>query len=88
MNVSVPYQYTAETEPNVSSTQWRSFANLTDRLYYFDIVTNPGLVYVDLGKMDLRAGQPVRKLDTSTLGDAAGEVNSMMKVSEGFKPMY
>ncbi len=55
MNVSVPYQYTAETEPNVSSTQWRSFANLTDRLYYFDIVTNPGLVYVDLGKMDLRA---------------------------------
>ncbi|WP_304611787.1 linear amide C-N hydrolase [Paramuribaculum intestinale] len=88
MNVSVPYQYTAETEPNVSSTQWRSFANLTDRLYYFDIVTNPGLVYVDLGKMDLRSGQPVRKLDTSTLGDAAGEVNSMMKVSEGFKPMY
>ncbi|MDE6073202.1 MAG: linear amide C-N hydrolase, partial [Muribaculaceae bacterium] len=45
-NVSVPYTYTIETEPNVSSTQWRSFANLRDKRYYFDIVTNMGIYYV------------------------------------------
>lgn len=88
MNVSVPYQYAIESEPNVSSTQWRSFANLTDRQYYFDIVTNPGMVYIDLNKVDLRKGQPVWKLDTSTLGNAAGEVNSLMKPGKGFTPMY
>ena len=54
-NVSVPYKYAVETEPNVSSTQWRSFSNLRDRLYYFDIVTNPGMFYIALDKCDLRA---------------------------------
>ncbi len=44
VNVSVPYTYRLEGEPNVSSTQWRSFANLRDRLYYFDIVTNPAYI--------------------------------------------
>ena len=88
MNVSVPYLYTVKGDPNVSSTQWRSFANLRDRLYYFDIVTNPGIYYVDLRKVDLRKGAPVLKLDTSKTSDLVGDVTKKFVRSEPFTPMY
>lgn len=87
-NVSVPYTYTIETEPNVSSTQWRSFANLRDLRYYFDLVTNPGLYYVDLGKVDLRPGAPVMKIDNSHSSTLLGEANSALVAVKGFTPMY
>lgn len=88
MNVSVPYLYTVNGEPNVSSTQWRSFSNLRDLRYYFDIVTNPGMYYVDLKKCDLRKGAPVMKLDTSRSSDMVGDVTSKLHRSEPFTPMY
>jgi choloylglycine hydrolase len=88
MNVSVPYLYTLSDEPNVSSTQWRSFANIRDRRYYFDIVTNPGVFYIDLNKCDLRPGAPVLKLDTSHSADLLGDITSKLKPSAPFTPMY
>ena len=88
MNVSVPYQYTVETEPNVSSTQWRSFANLRDRRYYFDIVTNLGVYYVDLNRCNLRKGAPVLKFDTQKNTDIMGDITSKMVKSAPFTPMY
>lgn len=87
-NVSVPYQYEIETEPNLSSTQWRSFANLRDRTYYFDIVTNLGMYYIDLNKCDLRKGAPVMKLDTSKLTDFVGDITGKLEKSNGFVPSY
>ncbi|MDE6190489.1 MAG: linear amide C-N hydrolase [Muribaculum sp.] len=88
VNVSVPYLYTVETEPNVSSTQWRSFSNIRDRLYYFDIVTNMGVFYIDLKKCDLRPGAPVMKLDTSKSQDYIGDVTSRLVKHAPFTPMY
>lgn len=87
-NVSVPYTYTVKGEGNVSSTQWRTFANLRDRLYYFDLVTNPGIFYVDLKKCDLRKGAPVMKIDTSKTEDFVGDATSRMFKTEPFTPMY
>lgn len=86
--VSVPYTYMIQGEPNVSSTQWRSYSVPRDKRYYFDIVTNPGIYYVDLNKIDLRAGQPVWKLDTSKNTAIIGEANKYMKKSPEFTPMY
>lgn len=88
MNVSVPYLYEVNGEPNVSSTQWRSFANLRDKRYYFDVVTHLGVVYVDLAKCNLAPGAPVMKLDMSTTSAAVGEANSLLKQSKPFTPMY
>lgn len=87
-NVSVPYKYAVETEPNVSSTQWRSFSNLRDRLYYFDIVTNPGMFYIALDKCDLRAGAPVLRLDTTKSSAYVGDVTSRLERHAPFTPMY
>lgn len=87
-NVSVPYTYTVEGEGNVSSTQWRSFANIRDLRYYFDVVTNPGIYYIDLNKCDFRPGAPVMKIDTSKTSDYVGDVTSKLFKTKPFDPMY
>lgn len=84
----VPYTYNIDGEPNVSSTQWRSYAELRDCLYGFEIVTNPGWYYIDLKKCNLKPGAPVLKLDTSTTSDLAGCANKRLKKSAPFTPMY
>lgn len=88
VNSCVPYTYLIQGEPNVSSTQWRSYADIKNRRYYFDIVTNMGYYYVDLKKFDLRPGAPVYKLDTSKETMLVGEANKAMKKSAPFTPMY
>ena len=87
-DVAVPYTYMVEGEPNLSSTQWLSYADLRDRKYYFDIVTNPGIYYIDLTKLDLYNGAPVLKLDTSKETQIVGCANSHLKRSAPFTPMY
>lgn len=87
-DASVPYTYMIEDEPNLSSTQWRSYADLKNRRYYFEIVTNPGYYYVDLTKLYLYDGAPVLKLDTSKTSDLVGCANSRLHRSAPFTPMY
>lgn len=87
-NVSVPYTYEIESEPNVSSTQWRSYADIRDLRYYFDKVTNLGIYYIDLGKCNLRPGAPVMKFDTTKHTDLAGEANKYLYKTPPFTPMY
>lgn len=88
VNCCVPYTYEIETEPNVSSTQWRSYADLRDLRYYFDIVTNPGYYYVDLKALDLRPGASVLRLDTAADTQMVGDANKYLRKHAGFKPMY
>lgn len=88
VNSSVPYTYLIEGEPNVSSTQWRSFGDIKNRRYYFDIVTNMGYYYIDLTKCNLRKGAPVMKLDTSKETMLVGEANHALKKSAPFTPSY
>lgn len=85
-NVSVPYLYTVNGEPNVSSTQWRSLSNLRDLRYYFDIVTNSGFYYIDLGKCDLRKGTSVRKLTVDRHPDLTGCANDALEKVKPFTP--
>lgn len=87
-NVSVPYLYQVNGDPNVSSTQWRSYADLSLRRYYFDLVTNPGVFYVDLNKVDLSEGAPVLKIDTSKSKDFVGDCTDRLFKTVPFTPMY
>ncbi len=86
-NVSVPYTYTSG-EANLSATQWRSYANIRDLRYYFDVVTNDGIFYIDLAKCDLRKGAPVMKIDVSKSRLYVGEANGHLFRTAPFTPMY
>ena len=88
VNSCVPYTYLIEGEPNVSSTQWRSYSDVRDGRYYFEIVTNPGYYYVDLRKCNLGKGGHILRLDTQQVKDIVGEANKYMKKHPGFTPMY
>lgn len=88
VNSCVPYTYLIEGEPNVSSTQWRSYADLRNRRYFFDIVTNMGYYYIDLTKCDLRKGAPVMKLDTGKETQLVGDATKALRKSAPFTPMY
>lgn len=88
MQSCVPYTYLVQGEPNISSTQWRSFSNLRDLRYYFKLVTNPGYYYIDLKALDLRPGSSVLKLDTSNTADLVGCANNRLTKSSPFTPMY
>lgn len=88
VNSCVPYTYLIEGEPNVSSTQWRSYSNIRDLRYYFDIVTNPGYYYIDLKALNLKKGSPILKLDTSKVTQIVGSANGYMETTPGFTPMY
>lgn len=88
VNSCVPYTYQFEGEPNVSSTQWRSYADVKNRRYYFDIVTNLGVYYIDLDKCDFRKGASVMRLDTTKETELCGEANKAMKKHPPFSPMY
>lgn len=88
VNSCVPYSYNVEGVPNLSSTQWRSYSNLRDRLYYFEIVTNPGYYYIDLKKCDLSAKGKILKLDTSKETELVGDATKRLAVSDGFRPIY
>lgn len=87
-NSSVPYTYLIQGEPNVSSTQWRSYADIKNHRYYFDIVTNMGIYYIDLNKCDLKKGAKIMKFDTSKITNIVGEGNKYLEKSPGFTPMY
>lgn len=88
--VTVPYGYEIEGEPNVSSTQWTSFSDLTGGRYYFRFADNTSSFYIDLGRLMLHPGAPILKLDTTTPGrlDFHGNINHLLKQSEGFTPMW
>jgi len=88
VNSSVPYTYMIQGEPNVSSTQWRSYADLKNCRYYFEIVTDMGYYYIDLTKCDLRKGDPVMKLDTTSTTMLIGEANHALRMNAPFTPMY
>ncbi len=88
LNASVPYTYEIEGMPNLSSTQWRSYSDIRDGRYYFDLVTNPGYYYIDLKSLNLKKGAPVLKLDTSKTTDLVGNANSRLVPSKPFTPMY
>lgn len=86
--VSVPYDYAVEGEPNVSMTQWRSYADLRDLRYYFDRCMALGVFYIDLSKCDLAKGAPVMKISEPNMDDFAGCANRLLEKTRPFVPMY
>ena len=69
------YIYDRRRAQSPRPTQWRSYADLKNLRYYFEIVTNPGIYYIDLTKLDLYDGAPVLKFDTAKYTDVVGCAN-------------
>lgn len=84
-NVSVPYGISSPTEPNISSTRWRSVSDQKNLTYYFETVLTPNTFWVDLNKLDLTSKKAtVKKLDLSNNKTYSGEVSNNFKDAKAF----
>ncbi len=84
-NCSVPFGIASETEPNISSTRWRTVADQKNLVYYFENVLNPNVVWVDFSKIDFSEKGKVKKLSLSNNENYAGESSMNFKVTNPFQ---
>ena len=87
-DVAVPYSYLIEGEPNLSSTQWKTYSDLKNARYCFEYVTGEGYCYVDLRHLDLYPGAPVLKLSAKDLEKTVGNANRHLVRTQPFTPMF
>lgn len=83
-NCSVPLGIASETEPNISSTRWRTVADHKNLIYYFENVLNPNVVWVDLKKLDFSEKAQVKKLSLSDNENYSGETSKDFKTTNPF----
>ncbi|MBS7253892.1 linear amide C-N hydrolase [Flavobacterium branchiicola] len=84
-NCSVPLGISSETEPNISSTRWRTVADQKNLIYYFDNVLNPNVVWVEFSKLDFSEKAKVRKLSLANNENYSGESSMNFKETKPFQ---
>ncbi|MFA5703384.1 MAG: linear amide C-N hydrolase [Advenella sp.] len=86
-NVSVPFGIASETEPNISSTRWRTVVDHKNLNYFFESAFSPNTFWVDLKKINfgLDASKAL-KLDLGPMQSKvyAGEVSSSFVETKPF----
>ncbi len=87
-NVSAPFKSSegkdSQGRPNISATRWRTVADLTNKVYFFESTVSPNVVWVQLGKMNFKAGAPVKKLDLVKRLDLVGDVSGKFQTARPF----
>ena len=86
-NVSAPIGTVHAGKPNVAATLWRTVADQKRGVYYFELTDTPNIFWVDLSKLDLSAGQPMRMLPVESAPVMAGEVSSRFEQQTDFEFM-
>ncbi len=71
-NVSVPFGAPYKGF-GIYNTEYRTVMNLTDRRYYFELTTSPNVIWMDLMKMNLAPGSPVKTLNPDNV-NLSGDV--------------
>jgi choloylglycine hydrolase len=84
-NCSVPLGISSETEPNISSTRWRTVADQKNLIYYFDNVLNPNVIWVEFSRIDFSEKAKIRKLSLENNENYSGESSMNFKVAQPFK---
>ena len=86
-NVSAPIGAVHAGQPNVAATLWRIVADQKRGVYYFELTDTPNIFWVDLSKLDLSVGQPMRMLPVEGAPVMAGDVSSRFEKQTNFQFM-
>lgn len=84
-NCSVPLGISSESEPNISSTRWRTVADQKNLVYYFENVLNPNVVWIEFKNLDFSPNAQTRKLSLDKNENYSGESSKNFLVSEPLK---
>lgn len=83
-NLSVPIMAKTIDRPNVAATIWRSVSDLKNKMYFFDSTDRPNVFWVDLNKLDLKEGAPIKKLPMTGDQIYSGEVSQSFIENQSF----
>ena len=75
-NVSVPWGVGDPQHPNLSPTYWRSVADSTNKVYYFESTLSPNIVWVNLNNLNLGPGSGVRAVAVEGSYSLIGNINA------------
>ncbi len=84
-NCSVPYGISSPTEPNISSTQWRTVSDHKNLVYYFENVLSPNVVWVEFSKLNFSENAPVKMLSLENNENFSGECSMNFKNTKPFQ---
>ncbi|QEO17224.1 linear amide C-N hydrolase [Acetobacter vaccinii] len=87
-NVSVPLGISSPTEPELSSTRWRTVFDHKRKLYFFESAMSPSIFWVDLKKVDFSPQTGgVRRLDLGVdeSNIYSGDATSQFQKAQPFK---
>jgi penicillin V acylase-like amidase (Ntn superfamily) len=84
-NVSVPRGISTPSQPNISSTLWRTVSDHKHRVYYFENTASPSLVWVKLDKLDFKEGSGTKKLTLDGKPELSGDQTANFEKAEPFK---
>lgn len=87
-NCAVPMGISIPDQPEISSTQWFSLCDQTDKVYYFQLTQSPGVVWVNLTKLNIAEGAPQLVVSLTTDGSQIGNINALMRPAAPFKPAF
>lgn len=81
-NVSVPWGVGDAQHPNLSPTYWRSVADSTSRMYYFESTLSPNIVWVNLNHLNFDPGSGVRAVAVEDNYSLIGNINADLVPAE------
>lgn len=84
-NVSVPRGISTPTQPNISSTIWRTVADQKNRVYFFEDTASPSLLWVKLSQVDFGPDAGVRRLTLHGNPDLGGDQTDNFRKTEAFR---
>ncbi|MEE9913804.1 MAG: linear amide C-N hydrolase [Deltaproteobacteria bacterium] len=84
-NVSVPRGISTPSQPNISTTIWRTVADQKNKVYFLESTASPSVVWVRLNQVDFKPDSGVRKLTLTGNPDLGGDQTSHFRKAEAFK---
>jgi penicillin V acylase-like amidase (Ntn superfamily) len=87
LNVSAPFGVSEPGKPNISATIFRTVADLTNGIYYYESTLSPNIVWLDLRKLNLAASAPMKELDLIGNPTLIGDVSTRFSSATPFKFM-
>ena len=84
-NVSVPFGVADPEHPNLSPTYWRSVADSTNRIYYFESTLSPNIVWVNLKNVNLGPGSGTRAVAVEDNYSIIGNIDKALVPAQPIK---
>ncbi|QLY27463.1 linear amide C-N hydrolase [Bdellovibrio sp. KM01] len=84
-NVSQPFGTPDPARPYISTTRWRTVADMTRGVYFYENTLSPNLVWVQMDRLEFKKNSPVQKITLVKNYDLVGDISGYFKPMKAFE---